>query len=61
LKELDNIKLKWPQEYILNSRAHSNRFGNLSLLQTSNSVCFANVDDLDIFDNTRSKLLFSGI
>lgn len=61
LKELDSIKLKWPAEFILNSRTHANKFGNLDLLTTPSTEIFAKKTELDILDQTRTKLLFSGI
>jgi hypothetical protein len=60
-KELDNIKLKWPSEFIVNSRIHSKKFNTLDLLNNPNSDIFAKNDDLNIFSNVRTKLLFSGI
>jgi hypothetical protein len=60
-QELDNVRLKWPSEYILNSRAHANKYGNLSLLKNANNDVFAKKSDLESLDTTRTKLLFSGI
>jgi len=60
-RELDEIKLKWPQEFIINSRAHANKFGNLSLLTNPNNEISAKNTDLELLDITRTKLLFSGI
>lgn len=60
-KVLDNIRLKWPSEFIVNSRNHSMKFGTEELLTNTNSDIFAKKDDLDIFNEIRTKLLFSGI
>jgi hypothetical protein len=60
-KELDNVKLKWPHEFILNTKAHANKHGNLPLLQNSTIESFAKISDLNLFDDIQTKLLFSGI
>lgn len=60
-KDLDNVKLKWPHEFILNSRAHATKYGNINLLENPSIESFAKINDLELFDDTRSKLLFSGI
>jgi hypothetical protein len=61
LRELDDVRIKWPQEYIINSRTHASKYGNLSLLTNPNNEIFAKKTDMDILDNTRTKLLFSGV
>ena len=61
LRELDEIKLNWPLEFIINSRTHANKFGNLSLLTNANNDIFAKKSDMEVLDLTRTKLLFSGI
>jgi hypothetical protein len=60
-RDLDNIRLKWPYEYILNSRQHANKYDNLSILTNPNNEIFAQYNDLELLDLTRTKLLFSGI
>ena len=60
-KLMDNTRLKWPSEYIINSRTHSNKFGTSDFLNNPNSDVFAKKDDLDIFNDMKTKLLFSGI
>lgn len=61
LRELDDIKIKWPQEFIINSRGHANKYNNLSLLTNPNYEIFVKKTDLDTLDITRTKLLFSGV
>lgn len=60
---MDNLKLEWPSEFILNSKAHSAKFKNLHLNTSSNDndAVFGNKDDLDEYDETRGKLYLSGI
>jgi hypothetical protein len=60
---MDNLKLEWPPEFILNSKAHSAKFKNLHLNTSSNDndAVFGNKDDLDEYDETRGKLYLSGI
>ena len=60
-KVLDNIKLKWPSEFIVNSRTHSKKFDTSDILIHPNSDIFPKKEDLYIFSDTRTKLLFSGI
>jgi hypothetical protein len=60
-KELDSIRLKWPSEYIVNSRMHSIKFETLDYLNNTNNDIFPKKDDLDIFSDIRTKMLFSGI
>jgi hypothetical protein len=58
---LMNIKFKWPSQYLLNSKAHANKFSNLSKLLYPNDEIFGSKTELDILDDTRSKLFLSGI
>lgn len=59
--ELDNLELSWPKEFILNTTAHANKFGNYSLLTNPNILSFVKKDDLGLLEETREKLLFSGV
>jgi hypothetical protein len=58
---LNNITYNWPSEFLLNSKAHANKFSNLTKLNYPNSEKFGSKKDLDILDDTRSKLFLSGI
>ena len=60
-RELGDLKLQWPMEYILNSREHAIKNGNASHISVFNREIFSNKDDLSILDDTRAKLLISGI
>ena len=60
-KNLDEIKLDWPSEFLMNSRDHSKKFGTSALLKHPNSITFANRSDFGILSDTEEKLLFSGI
>ena len=60
-RDLNDLKLQWPMEYILNSREHANKNGNNTKLTVFNREIFGNKDDLSILDDTRAKLLLSGI
>lgn len=60
-KMKDNLKLKWPAEYIVNSFSHATKYETSSNINTYNTEIFAKKSDLDIFNDTRTKLLFSGI
>lgn len=62
LKELDNIKLNWPQEYVINTMTHANKFGTLNYIKNSSKETLnITPDDVNIFNDTRGKLLLSGI
>ena len=61
MKEIDNLKLDWPSEFIMNSKAHANKYKNLSLLTNPNNSSMINRDDLEILDDISEKLLFSDI
>ena len=58
---LTNVTFKWPSQFLLNSKAHANKFSNLSKLIYSNDEKFGSKSDLDMLDDTRSKLFLSGI
>lgn len=58
---LTNVTFKWPSQFLLNSKAHANKFSNLSKLIYSNDEKFGSKNDLDMLDDTRSKLFLSGI
>ena len=58
---LTNITFKWPQEFLLNSKAHANKYSNLSKLIFPTNEKMGCKDDLDLLDDTRSKLFLSGI
>ena len=60
-KELDNIKIEWPAEYIMNSKSHASKFGNLSQLNNPNTTSFVTKEDIGELDEISEKLLFSGI
>jgi hypothetical protein len=60
-KELDNTKLSWPSEYILNSKAHASNFGTSKFITNPNNDVFGKIEDLDILDDTKAKLYLSGI
>ena len=61
MKELNNLKLNWPSQYIVNSNSHATRFNTSSQLVTSNNSTIVQKDDLEVLDETREKLLFSSI
>jgi hypothetical protein len=58
---LTNVTFKWPSQFLLNSKAHANKFSNLSKLIYPNDENFGSKSDLDMLDGTRSKLFLSGI
>lgn len=58
---LINVTFKWPSQFLLNSKAHANKFSNLSKLIYSNDEKFGSKNDLDMLDDIRSKLFLSGI
>ena len=58
---LTNVTFKWPSQFLLNSKAHANKFSNLSKLIHSTDEKFGSKSDLDMLDDTRSKLFLSGI
>ena len=60
-KELDNLNLNWPAEFIMNSIAHAKKYGTSDLLTSPNKDIFVKKYDLGILDDVREKLLFSGI
>jgi len=58
---LTNVTFKWPSQFLLNSKAHANKFSNLSKLIFSNDEKFGSKNDLDMLNDIRSKLFLSGI
>lgn len=60
-KELDNLKIEWPNEYIMNSKSHASKFGNSSSLINPNNTSFISKEDFGELDEISEKLLFSGI
>ena len=58
---LVNLTLKWPAEFLVNSRAHANKFLNLSKLMHQNDAKFGSKSDLEVLDDTRTKLFLSSI
>jgi hypothetical protein len=58
---LENIKLSYPGEFIINSRRHSMRFGTTRKLVMENLPPHISVEDTDILDEDRTKLLFSNV
>jgi hypothetical protein len=60
-KELDNTKLEWPSEYILNSKVHASKFGTSKFITHPNNDIFGRIEDLDILNDTKAKLYLSGV
>lgn len=60
-KNLNNLKIVLPSEFIMNSRSHSSKFGNSRLLTRENIMNNMNKEKAEILDETRTKLLFSNI
>ncbi len=60
-RNMDNLKLKFSSECIVNSLSHSQKYGTDKFITNYNTDVFAKKDDLDIYNDTRTKLLFSGI
>jgi len=60
-KDLNELRLIWPGEYILNSRAHASRFGTSQYLTMPNNTVFGQIEDMDILDDVRAKLFLSSI
>lgn len=60
-KDLDEIKLEWPSEFLMNSRDHAKKYGTSHLLKHPNNMTFVNRNDFGIFSDIEEKLLFSGI
>ena len=61
LSDISNVRFKWPSEFIINSVAHSKKFGTLGKLKYQNCEVFTNVDDINILTDTVAKLFISGI
>lgn len=62
IKDLDNVKMAWPQEFVINTLPHANKFGSFNFLKNSTKETFSvTPDDLSLFNDTRSKLILSGI
>ena len=60
-KELNDIVINWPEEYILNSAAHADKFGVRRYLNQPNIEIFGSISDINILNDIQAKLLFSGI
>ena len=60
-KEVDDIRLAWPSEFILNSKTHAGKFGNLKKILMPNNEIFGKIDEIDSLDELQSKLYFSGV
>ena len=58
-KELDNITIQWPSEYVLNSYAHASKFNNK--IKNASTVNYVTRSDIGYLDKIPEKLLFSGI
>jgi energy-coupling factor transporter ATP-binding protein EcfA2 len=58
---LSNLTFKWPSAYLMNSKAHATKFSNISKLNYPNDEIFGSIKDLEILDDTRTKLFLSGI
>ena len=61
LKHIENQRIEWPAEFLLNSIAHANKFGNGLKIKNPNTSVFGNVEDLQHFDELYGKLFLSGI
>jgi len=60
-KELNELTLVWPSEYILNSHAHALKFGTSQYLTTPNNNVFGKIEDIEILEDNRAKLFMSSI
>ena len=60
-QEINNVRIKWPSEFILNSKAHANKNNNTQLLTNQNIEIFGKIEDLESLNDIESKLYFSGI
>ena len=60
-KELNDIVINWPEEYILNSAAHADKFGFKRYLSQPNTEIFGSIPDINILNDIQAKLLFSGV
>jgi hypothetical protein len=60
-KELNELTLVWPSEYILNSHAHAIKFGTSQYLTTPNNNVFGKIEDIEILEDNRAKLFMSSI
>ena len=60
-KTLGNLKINFPGEFIINSRRHSIRFNNSRDLINENLPANLTIDEMNILDDNRTKLLFSNV
>jgi hypothetical protein len=60
-KEISELRIRIPGEFIINSSSHASKFGNLKHLIYPNSEIFGNIDEYSVLDDTRAMLFMSGI
>ena len=60
-RDISNVQIRWPSEFIINSVAHASKFGTLSKLKYHNCEIFGNIEETSILDDISSKLFISGI
>jgi hypothetical protein len=60
-QEIANVRIKWPSEFILNSKGHASKYNNISSLNNPNTEIFGKIEDLESLNDIESKLYFSGI
>jgi hypothetical protein len=60
-KQLGEVSIEWPKEFIFNSTAHASKYGNGSLLKQPNKIVLAKRSDFGFMNDQKEKLLFSGI
>jgi hypothetical protein len=58
---ISNVRIKWPSEFIINSVAHSKKFGTLGKLKQQNCEIFGNIEETNILSEIIAKLFISGI
>ena len=59
--DISNVRIKWPSEFIINSVAHSKKFGTLGKLKQQNCEIFGNIEETSMLDEVTAKLFISGI
>jgi len=60
-RDIMNVQIKWPAEFIINSVSHATKFGTLAKLKHHNCEIFGNIEDTTGLDEIVAKLFISGI
>ena len=60
-RELNDVRMEWPAEYILNSKAHAHKYKTLTGLHNPNAGMPISRENSGELEETREKLLYSGV